>query len=118
MTIDKAKFIGLVAFAIVASGCSSSDDSDQLPNDDSVNLNDPEPVVIVVTDNSEPPEVTDEVTDDIDASEGSPTPVTPVSSFEMDEFIVNPLLTPVPPELEVAATTGLPDNFVVNPLLD
>ncbi len=105
MTSDKATAVCLVVFALVASGCSGREDGVELPNDDVVDVDDPDRIVIEVQLGTE--------TDDSIA-----TPVTPVSSFEMDSFIVNPLLTAGPSEVDGSSSNVVARAFTINPLVD
>lgn len=106
MTSKNTRMLCLLAFIVIASGCSSRD-SDELTdagvsNDDAPTTN--EPIVI-------------EVVTVTDTTDSTATPVAPVSTFQMDGYISNPLLSPIPSELEGNAPAGLSNNFVANPLI-
>ena len=105
MTSDKATAICLVALALVVSGCSGREDSAELPNDDVIDVTGPDPIVI-------------EVPLETDTDDSIATPVTPVSSFEMDGFIINPLLTAIPSEVGGSSSSVVPRGFAANPLMD
>jgi len=107
MTSDKATAVCLVVFALVVSGCSGreGDDNVELPNDDVIDVDSPNPIVI-------------EVPLETDTDDSIATPVTPVSSFELDGFIVNPLLTAIPSEVGGGSSSVVSREFAVNPLTD
>lgn len=94
----------ILAFALVASGCSSRDSNELTTDAQTSNDDAPDRIVI-------------EVTPSTDTSDGTATPVAPVSTFEMDDFVSNPLLRAIPAELDDGDTPA-PTSYVVNPLIN
>jgi hypothetical protein len=100
-----AKGLCLTAFILVGAGCSGREDGEsgtsQIPSDDPVSSGGP----IVI-----------EVPVGTDTSNEDATPVAPVSSFQMDVFVKNPLLTEIPSELRSSETAGR--SYTANPLIN
>ena len=114
MLSNKTKVICLIAFAITASGCSGGGSDEALsPLNDEVNTE----VTTATNDTSLAEEASGtEVTNTAETSGGFATPVASVSSSQMDAFIVNPLSSAIPAELNDAAASVSPNGFVANPL--
>jgi len=106
------KMLCLIVFTIGASGCSSG-------GGDSTNdpvINDP---LIIVDDITNPgTTTTTEVTIGTETSDSFATPVVAVSSAQMDEYVINPLLAPIPSELASGNTADKSRRYVTNPLIN
>jgi len=117
MINDKRRIFCLIAFVFVVSGCiSSSDDVTEL--DDVSTVDD----VIISDDGVVTTEVTTEVTAEealtaSDATDATAAPVAQVSSAQMDAFIKNPLIAPIPAELQNNASAIAAQGFIANPFM-
>jgi len=115
MLSNKTKVICLIAFVITASGCSGggSDDETLSTLNDEISSE-----VTTATDDTSLAEGTTEteMINTAETSDGFATPVASVSSSQMDAFIVNPLSSAIPAELNDAAASVSPNGFVANPL--
>jgi len=111
MIFDKAKLLCLVAFTLTASGCGSSNSNE--PGAETT-----EPLMLVDDVVSSEGATTSELTVSTETSGGVADSVTPVSSFQMDEYVENPLVTAVPAELDGTTSTRVPAGYITNPLMD
>jgi len=108
MLNDKAKIFCLVVFALSASGCGSGSGGGDI---------DTPQVLPLENTGSDDGVTTAELTVGTDTSESTATPVLPVSTVQMDEFVENPLVTPVPTELAKEMSVLSSNTYVNNPLI-
>jgi len=101
------KMLCLIVFTIGASGCSSG-------GGDSTN----DPLIIVDDITNPGTTTTTEVTIGTETSDSFATPVVAVSSAQMDEYVINPLLAPIPSELASGNTADKSRRYVTNPLIN
>ena len=107
MISDKTKALGVVALTLALTGCLSSEGTDSnaplIPDDDVILTN------TTVT--------TTEITNTTDITDGVASPVSAVSSAQMDAFVDNPLLVSIPAEAEGEASNASSSSFITNPLM-
>ena len=116
----KVKTFCLMAIAVSVVGCSGSGSDSE-----SGELVDPQIVLddVVTVDVATPDEVvvddatTIEVTDNTVVTDSIATPVQPVSSAQMDRYILNPLLAAIPAELSSGSSIAITSKFTANPLM-
>lgn len=101
--------------ALTVSGCGSGGNGSN-----GSEVLDPQAVGEEILDTTDSSAVVDTTTNEMssinETTEAMPTVAPTVSSAGMDDFIVNPLLSAVPAELNGSSTTSLPSNFASNPL--
>lgn len=102
--IKNANAFSVVAIALAVSSCSG----DGEPNDFQ-GLDDSFAVSVSTASES---------TTGMEVADGVAMPVASVSSSQMDEFIVNPLLSEIPSELRNNITPTAASNFVINPFMN
>lgn len=108
---DKARVLCLIAFTLTASGCGNNNSNE--PGAETT-----EPLILLDDALSTDGTTATELTVNTDTSDGLASSVTPVGSFQMDEYVENPLVTAVPAELNGAMSTSVSADYITNPLMD
>lgn len=141
MISDRTKLLCLMAAFAITAGCGgggSENSGGSEIADPLVAVEDPivatDDAVVATTEATDGSEISDvqvaasddpditviaapEVADSVETSEATATPVTSVSSSQMDAYIENPLVAAIPAELSSDISTTLP-GFITNPLLN